>query len=750
MKAIILAGGEGTRLRPLSVNRPKPMLRLFDRPLLEHIVLLLRDCGFTELCMTLHYLPEAIRSWFGDGQGFGVHIEYRTEREAAGTAGSVRACRDFAEGEDFLVIGGDAACSFDLRTLMEKHRISGAEGTVLVQKRADPGEYGLVLTDADRRILRFTEKPGPEKICSDLINTGIYVFSPSVFDEIPPEGSFDFGADLFPRLLRNKRRLLTWEPEGYWNDAGTCAACLEICRDVLEGRFRLPSLPGPEEIRPGPCWISPGAEVSEAAAIGPWTAVGAGSVVAEGCRIGGSLVDGAVLQPGCEVQGSILSRGAALGRETRLREGCVLAEGVSVGAGSLLREGVRLWPGVSLPAHSLLSGSLSRTLHPWQPRFREGAALMGEAATELTPELLLRMGRSVEAGRVAAAADSGYGGLLAEAFLLGAGAAGKETFRLDAPLAAAAAAAAPIWGLDTVLFVRQEGSALTLRFFDADGLPLSRKSQRTLEAAGNGESPAALREGCAAARTLRGTAELWISDALRGCGELKGLRVACDGPILSGAFRRGGASICGPGGGVPRLRLADGGFSLSAADETGREIPWPQLLCALVKAELRSGAGAVVLPYAAPMLAERIAEEENGTVCRLERDGGEALRLYRRAPRCRDGLTLALRLFSLLNAMPEPGTLAALIDSLPASGRAESTVQVGDADTAILRRLARDEGAETVSGVRLKESGRTATVRRLRAGELRILTEAASMEAAEEFSEALRSRIRQMSGTEPR
>ena len=135
--------------------------------------------------------------------------------------------------------------------------------------------------------------------------------------------------------------------------------------------------------------------------------------------------------------------------------------------------------------------------------------------------------------------DSGYGGLLAEAFLLGAGAAGKETFRLDAPLAAAAAAAAPIWGLDTVLFVRQEGSALTLRFFDADGLPLSRKSQRTLEAAGNGESPAALREGCAAARTLRGTAELWISDALRGCGELKGLRVACDGPILSGAFRRG-------------------------------------------------------------------------------------------------------------------------------------------------------------------------------------------------------------------
>ena len=175
MKAIILAGGEGTRLRPLSICKPKPMLRLFDRPLLEHIVLLLRNCGFTELCMTLHYLPQIIQDHFGDGSELGVSIEYRTEAQAAGTAGSVLACRDFAGKDDVLVVSGDAACSYDLRAMMEKHRLSGADATVLVQKCSEPSEFGLVLTEEDGRVKGFVEKPGPEKIVSDLINTGIYV-----------------------------------------------------------------------------------------------------------------------------------------------------------------------------------------------------------------------------------------------------------------------------------------------------------------------------------------------------------------------------------------------------------------------------------------------------------------------------------------------------------------------------------------------------------------------------------------------
>ncbi len=224
MKAIILAGGEGRRLRPLSLNAPKPMIPLFDRPLLEHIVLLLKSCGFTELCMTLHYLPEVIRRRFGDGSGYGVRIEYRVETEAAGTAGCLPACGDFIGGDDFLVISGDAACDYDLRAAMEKHRISGADATLLLRRCRTPGEYGLVLTTEDGRVRGFVEKPGPDKICSDLINTGIYVLSPAVLAEIPGDRSCDFGGELFPRMLKEGRRLLTWEPEGYWNDMGTCRA----------------------------------------------------------------------------------------------------------------------------------------------------------------------------------------------------------------------------------------------------------------------------------------------------------------------------------------------------------------------------------------------------------------------------------------------------------------------------------------------------------------------------------------------
>ncbi len=746
MKAILLAGGEGTRLRPLSLLKPKPMLPFFDRPLLEHIVLLLRDCGFRELCMTLRYLPESIRNHFGDGADFGVSIEYRQETEPAGTAGSVLACRDFIGSEDVLIISGDAACAFDLRAMVEKHRLSGAEVTILTRSCASPLEYGLVLTEADGRIRSFAEKPGPEKVCTDQVNTGIYVISPEILSEIPRGRSYDFGAELFPRLLKEKRRLHTWQPEGYWNDVGTCEAYLQSCRDALSGALPLPGTEGIASRTPMPCWISPDAEVAEDAVLEAGTVVGPGSRVGGGCRISGSVLNGAVLEPGCSVENAILDRGVHLGRNTRLKSGCVLAEGVGVGAESLLRENLRFWPGVLIPSGSTVTESVACAARFYRPRFQPGARLRGEAVRELTPELLMRMGRGIPGGRTAAASDGkGYARLLAEAFLLGAGIAGGAAYFLDASLPALAAEAGALYGMDLTLFVREEDAGICLYLTGPEGLPAERKVLRALEASAFSDAVPAPPERCGAAVRLGGTEEAASAAILNAAeGSLKGLRLACRSQTLDDILRRAGAELVPPGEGVPRLCLSEDGFSLRLLDEEGRRWSWEQLLCALTKAELESGEEAVVLPYSAPAAAEAVAMEAGGTVYRLERDGGEALRRFRRRPWCRDGLTLAVRLLWLLRSREGPFSLSGFLRTLPEVHLREHTLQTAGTETAILRELARTEQAETVSGVRFRERDCTVTVRRGVPGELRILAESARAETAEEFCFELERRIRAM------
>lgn len=743
MKAIILAGGEGTRLRPLSCNKPKPMIRLFDRPLLEHIVLLLKRCGFTELCMTLHYLPKVIKDYFGDGRDWGVRIEYRTETQPAGTAGSVRACRDFAGNEDILVISGDAACSYDLRAMMEQHRLSGADATILVRKSDEPSEFGLVLADEDGFIGGFVEKPGPERVVSDLINTGIYVLSPDLLAAIPEGRSVDFGGEFFPKMLRSRRRLRVWQAEGYWNDVGSCEAYRATCRDVLDGLFPLPVSEGQALPCHAPCWISPEARVEPGAELGPYTVIGSGSTVHGGCRLSGCVLDGAYLQTGCVVENSVLSRGVKLGREVQIRSGCVLAEGVTVGDGSQLRENLRIWPGLVLPSGSILTEDLHCFGEAKPLRFRVGASLFGENRVELTPERLLRMGQGCGALRVGAAACGGYAGLLAESFLVGAASAGKKTFLMDAPSPAASAALSGVYDLDLNLYFRQDGGQTTVCVFDKDGLPVSRRVQRQLEGALSGAAYAAPTENCYARSLLTGTDEAYLAAALRASEGLDGKMFACPEGLLSRGLKQAGAEILPSGEGIPALIPSEDGFTLEVVDERGRVWPWDMLLCAWTAAEMQSGAQAVVLPYDAPQLAEQIAVEHSGTVYRLERDGEDARRLWRQAPWCRDALFLSVRMFSLLHRLGQL-RFAEFMEGLPAYHRSEQVIQLTGADTPVLRSLSRDKGAETVNGIRLFRGEASATIRRMGGGALRILAESSKMEAAAEFCDSLQHRIRSL------
>ena len=254
MKAVILAGGLGTRLRPVTGEHPKPMVPLLGRPMMEHIVQLLRENGYTRICAALHYRAGEIMAHFGDGRKFGVELEYRIETENLGTAGSVKNCRDFYQDEDFLVISGDAACDYDLGSLMEFHRKRGAAATLALSAEKTPLRYGLAVTDHDGRIRSFIEKPDWPQVVTDLVNTGIYVLSPEAMARVP-EGPFDFGRDLFPKLLWEGAALCGQVMSGYWRDIGTPQDYYRCCADALDGKlrltpgdaFRLAEHPVPEE-----------------------------------------------------------------------------------------------------------------------------------------------------------------------------------------------------------------------------------------------------------------------------------------------------------------------------------------------------------------------------------------------------------------------------------------------------------------------------------------------------------------------
>lgn len=225
-----MAGGMGTRLRSITGDTPKPMVPLLGRPMMEHIIILLREQGFTDICAAVRYRAGDIMGYFGDGSRFGVRLQYRVEDRALGTAGGVKNCRDFYGDEDFLVISGDAACDFELRTLMDAHRRSGADATIALYRSREPLRYGLAVTDSGGLVRSFIEKPDWRRVVTDLVNTGIYVLSPRAMELVPDGTEYDFGNQLFPQLLESGRTVLGVPMDGYWCDVGTPVLLPLLCR----------------------------------------------------------------------------------------------------------------------------------------------------------------------------------------------------------------------------------------------------------------------------------------------------------------------------------------------------------------------------------------------------------------------------------------------------------------------------------------------------------------------------------------
>ena len=309
MRAMVLAAGLGTRLRPLTYEITKPMVPVLDRPVMEHIVELLERHGFEETIANLHYFPETISDYFGD------RLSYRVEEELLGTAGGVRACADFFGEDSFLVISGDALTDIDLGALATRHRESGGVATLAVKKVPDTREYGVVLHDREGRITGFQEKPEPDEALSDLGNCGIYVFSPQIFDYFPDRPFADWAQDIFPVLLENGVPFHIHEVREYWNDVGSLSELRQGTFDALRGALHL-QIDG-EEVSPGVAVAGGSSLPADAEIEGPvW--IGRDVQIGSGVRLMGPIVlgDGAVVGDGAQLRESIVFPGTEIARES--------------------------------------------------------------------------------------------------------------------------------------------------------------------------------------------------------------------------------------------------------------------------------------------------------------------------------------------------------------------------------------------------------------------------------------------------
>ncbi len=403
MKAIVMAGGEGTRLRPLTCALPKPMVPLLDKPMLEYAIEHLLRFGVTDMAFTLGYKPAVITDWVQDHAPSGAHIACFIEDTPLGTAGSVKNAAAFVDGM-FLVFSGDALTDIDVSAAAEYHKRNGAAATIVLKRMGNPLEYGVVISGSEGSVERFVEKPGWEDVFSDTINTGIYILEPHVLDLIPAGQRFDFAKDLFPLMMQKNLPIYGYIADGYWCDVGNIEAYIKAHEDLLKGMVSAKILG--KNI--GGIYVGEGANISNSALVQSPGFIGAGAHVGEGARIGQYTSIGAGARVGAyaNVKRSILLSGARAGKHTKL-SGCVIGEGASVGERCSVYESavvgercslagdnrvsphVRLWPEKWLHAGASAGENIVWG-HGERTDFIGKNGFAGDVGEDLTP---LRLGR---------------------------------------------------------------------------------------------------------------------------------------------------------------------------------------------------------------------------------------------------------------------------------------------------------------------------------------------------------------------
>ncbi len=766
VQAIVLAGGKGTRLAPLTEDTPKPLLKLAGKSVIEYVLDAIEKCGVTKVAVTTMYLPWQIEA-LGSRRG-ALSLSYVREQFPLGTAGAVKNAYDNVS-DTVIVLSGDGLFDFDLAGALAFHREKGADATILTYKTEQPLDYGVVLFGADGKVSGFSEKPPWAKVVSGTVNTGIYILNRNILDKIPPATEFDFSRQLFPLLLAENKGLYAYEAAGKWFDIGGLDAYFSASSALLDGSLAALDRPrglSAEQLAEKhvdleePVFVSSSAVIGQNVKLGAYTVIGDGAVISDGCDIACSVIgDGSVLGTGCGVYGTLL------GRKCRIGENCVLSEGCAVGGS------VKTDDGVILPKFSLIHASSHVTAGEFlSARFGgrshslfddDGIAI---DFTDTSPEYLVRLGLCAAKTASASSARVRVGILsdetpharrAAETILCGIRAFGARSYDFGVGFPAMAAFAALRFVADTVLYVGfTENGLLRLRLFDRCGLPVTGEFEREFESNFYAGTDYTAPDTFYEPERFDSLWSLYYSELIKSC-------LALSGPDGLSGFRcrfphRGDISyrsasftalnaVCELGGeieeqgvSVPEFTLDNSGFDATCVYRSIRADK-AHIDAILIDHMTEEDGISLWFSGTHPDAYRKLAEKNHVSYSEYS-SSGERSEMQQDAMFAQiwlnDAVFSVLRLCILLKCgctTPE-----ALIKALPAFEVTDRTVDGNPNRASVMQRLsgiASQAPKEQHDGIRLVLSGGQVTVIPGRVHGFRVISEARSAEAASELCE---------------
>jgi mannose-1-phosphate guanylyltransferase / phosphomannomutase len=451
-KAIIMAGGEGTRLRPLTCNRSKPMVPVINKPVIEHTINLLRRHKIRDIIISLFYLPENVQNYFGDGSEWDVDITYSVEETSLGTAGGVKKAAGNCT-DTIVVLSGDGIIDFDITGILDFHHNRNSPMTIVLKRVSKPTDYGIVITDENGRIERFLEKPSWSEVFSDTANTGLYVISPEIIRNwIPESGKFDFSIDLFPLLQKNGIPLYGYIAHGYWCDIGNLSAYAEVHKHILSGMVNI-DFPGikiapdiwigkdaeihPRAIIKGPVIIGNFVKIREGAEVSEFSVIGDNCIIEEYASLRKSIIlNNTVIGSKCELRGVVVGKRCVLEQHVSIYEESVISDDCRIGAGVEIGAGIRIWPDKSIEQGTRLDGDII-----WGRREKKTLfgtdGIEGTFNVKITPEFTAKLGSAIGAflgkdSKIAVSRDTTSAGrLIMHAFTAGLLAMGVDVYDME-------------------------------------------------------------------------------------------------------------------------------------------------------------------------------------------------------------------------------------------------------------------------------------------------------------------------------
>ncbi|MDD2905271.1 MAG: sugar phosphate nucleotidyltransferase, partial [Sulfurimonas sp.] len=408
MKAVVMAGGFGTRIQPLTNSRPKPMLPIINRPMMQHTMMNLKDLGITEFIVLLYFKPEIIQDYFKDGSEFGIKITYVVPDDDYGTAGAVKLAQELIGDENFIIISGDLVTDFDFQKIFDYHKEKKSKLTITLTSVDNPLEFGVVIANENGKIEKFLEKPSWGEVFSDTINTGIYIIEPEILNYIPKNENFDFAKDLFPRLMREGIELMAGNAEGYWRDVGNPESYRDVYDDLLSGKVNF-KMPGIKTVFPdGVLYSDEAYTLDKSIEIIGNVVLGKNVLLETGVKLNNVVLgDNVHIGPDCKIRNSVMWENVSVGKNAML-DGCVICNDNVIGknftvkAGMILAEGceigqlvnvekdVTIWSHKVIEDASIISNSLILG-SKYKNSIFENGMVVGRSNVELSCEMATKL-----------------------------------------------------------------------------------------------------------------------------------------------------------------------------------------------------------------------------------------------------------------------------------------------------------------------------------------------------------------------